>query len=71
MKSLDVFQLAPNAEGDVDTGFPDLRWSQTDNQGFTPNDVLVNVFTAIAMDLPDYDSPHGRWILAYHNHSVS
>ncbi len=55
-----VFQLAPNNDNDADTGFPNLRWAQTDYQGFTPNDVLVNVYTAVAMDLPDFDSPHGR-----------
>ncbi len=54
------FKLAPNSDEDLDTGFPDVRWSQTYKQGFTPNDVLVNVYTAIAIDLPDFDSPYGR-----------
>ncbi len=62
------FQLAPDDDRD-DGGFPELRWAQTDNQGFTPNELLVNVFTAIAVDLPDFDSPYGRWVLAIAGHN--
>ncbi|XP_064612568.1 LOW QUALITY PROTEIN: sialate O-acetylesterase-like [Liolophura sinensis] len=39
--------------------FPDLRWAQTVNLGYAPNSVLKKVFMAVAMDLPDYNSPWG------------
>ena len=40
---------------DPDFGVPDVRWEQTFELGFTPNQGLQNVFTAVAMDLPDFD----------------
>ncbi|KAK7107841.1 sialate O-acetylesterase-like isoform X2 [Littorina saxatilis] len=40
-------------------GFPALRWSQTANHGYSPNSDQHNVFMAVAMDLPDFTSPHG------------
>ena len=39
--------------------FPDLRWSQTAKYGYAPNPTLQNVFMAVAMDLPDFQSPWG------------
>ena len=36
-------------------GFPAIRWEQTFEIGFTPNQGLPNVFTAVAMDLPDFE----------------
>ncbi|ELU17662.1 hypothetical protein CAPTEDRAFT_122541 [Capitella teleta] len=52
-------QLAPNEDNDADTGFPDVRWHQTYEYGFTPNALMENIFTAVALDLPDFDSPNG------------
>ena len=40
-------------------GFPGLRWAQTANYGYVPNPRLQNVFMAVAMDLPDFQSPYG------------
>lgn len=52
-------QLAANANTTLHTGFPDLRWSQTANYGYVPNPRLSNVFMAVAMDLPDFNSTSG------------
>jgi len=54
-----LFQLAPNASKTLQIGFPDLRWSQTAGYGYVPNPTMKNVFMAVAMDLPDFDSPYG------------
>ena len=40
-------------------GFPGLRWAQTAKYGYVPNPRLQNVFMAVAMDLPDFQSPYG------------
>ena len=40
-------------------GFPTIRWAQTANYGYVPNDRLQNVFMAVAMDLGDPQSPFG------------
>ncbi len=53
-------QLAPWRENQVSSGFPTVRWSQTGGVGYTPNLHLQGVFLAVAIDLPDYDSPWGR-----------
>jgi sialate O-acetylesterase len=34
-------------------GFPWLRWHQTFDVGYTPNNVVPNVFMAVALDLRD------------------
>ncbi|XP_064594993.1 sialate O-acetylesterase-like [Liolophura sinensis] len=52
-------QLAPNGNNTHIGGFPGLRWSQTANFGYTPNSLMKKVFMAVAMDLPDFDSPNG------------
>ncbi|KAL4233116.1 hypothetical protein ACF0H5_007801 [Mactra antiquata] len=52
-------QLAANVNRTLHVGFPDLRWSQTAKYGYVPNPLLPNVFMAVAMDLPDFDSPFG------------
>lgn len=36
-----------------------MRWAQTANYGYVPNDRLQNVFMAVAMDLGDPQSPFG------------
>ncbi|GAU95116.1 hypothetical protein RvY_06791 [Ramazzottius varieornatus] len=45
-------------KNEEDTGTPVVRWHQTADVGFAPNKVLQNVFMAVAMDLPDPDSPY-------------
>ena len=55
-----MLQLAPYQDlPDMDTEFPELRWSQTVEHGNVPNDDLVNVFMAVAVDLPDFEAPGG------------
>ena len=54
------YQLAPDNDRD-NLKFADLRWSQTGTYGFCPNALLQNVFMAVALDLPDFDSPYGRY----------
>lgn len=41
-----------------DTSFPALRWAQTADMGFVPNNRMSNVFMAVAVDLPDPTSPY-------------
>ncbi|KAI5098414.1 sialate O-acetylesterase precursor [Silurus meridionalis] len=43
----------------VQDGFPEIRWHQTDDYGFVPNKVMKKTFMAVAMDLPDETSPWG------------
>ncbi|KAH3856804.1 sialate O-acetylesterase-like [Dreissena polymorpha] len=52
-------QLAPFRNKTINAGFPDIRWAQTAKYGYVPNPTLTNVFMAVAMDLPDFDSPQG------------
>ena len=53
-------QLAPNNEGNEnDRNYVGVRWSQTYDYGFVPNDLLQRFFMAVAMDTPDFDGPHG------------
>ncbi|XP_071153923.1 sialate O-acetylesterase-like isoform X1 [Mytilus edulis] len=52
-------QLAAWRPSAANSGFPDLRWSQTANNGQVPNARLQNVFMAVSMDLPDFTSPFG------------
>nr|KAG5691596.1 hypothetical protein BaRGS_023724 [Batillaria attramentaria] len=52
-------QLAGNAHNDAVGSFPAERWAQTANHGYSPNPDLPNTFMAVAMDLPDFDSPRG------------
>lgn len=37
--------------------FPMIRWHQTLDVGYVPNNVVPNVFMATAMDLRDDDAP--------------
>ena len=39
--------------------FPKIRYQQTGNFGYVPNPKQQNVFMAVAMDLPDDNSPYG------------
>ena len=53
-------QLAANGNTNQTAGgFPVVRWAQTANYGYVPNDRLQNVFMAVAMDLGDPQSPFG------------
>ncbi|KAI4892158.1 hypothetical protein NFI96_026126, partial [Prochilodus magdalenae] len=40
-------------------GFPEIRWHQTADYGFAPNERMKKTFMAVAMDLPDEKSPWG------------
>ncbi|XP_046574663.1 sialate O-acetylesterase-like [Haliotis rubra] len=52
-------QLAPWRDNDtITTGFTDIRWHQTADYGYVPNDRMKNTFMAVAMDLPDFTSPY-------------
>ncbi|KAH9504411.1 hypothetical protein Btru_063547 [Bulinus truncatus] len=48
-------QLAPYKPDGPTTGFSDIRWHQTADRGYVPNPDMVNVFMAVAIDLPDFD----------------
>ena len=53
-----LFQLGPHRDPDMfepDYTWAAVRWEQTFEIGFTPNQGLPNVYTAIAMDLPDFE----------------
>jgi len=52
-------QLAPWRNQDIVTGFPEIRWAETDSLGYTPNTNMVKFFIAVAIDLPDFSSPSG------------
>jgi sialate O-acetylesterase len=53
-------QLAPNSPNQsITVGFPDIRWHQTADHGYVPNRDMVNVFMAVSIDLPDFDSTYG------------
>ena len=39
-------------------GTPLVRWHQTADRADVPNNLLQHVFMAVAMDLPDPDSPY-------------
>ncbi|TST73070.1 Sialate O-acetylesterase [Bagarius yarrelli] len=44
-------------------GFPEIRWHQTADYGFAPNERMKKTFMAVAVDLPDFSSPWGRLVL--------
>jgi len=52
-------QLAPNSPNNIVAGFADVRWYQTDTYGYNPNPNMIRFFMAVAIDLPDFDSPYG------------
>ncbi|XP_067674175.1 sialate O-acetylesterase-like [Haliotis asinina] len=52
-------QIAPFRSGKVVSGWPSLRWHQTADYGYAPNDKMKNTFMAVAMDLPDFTSQYG------------
>ena len=48
-----------SAYGGNDVNIPGLRYAQTANRGFVPNDAMPNTFMAVATDLGDLESPFG------------
>jgi len=52
-------QLAPWRNQDIESGFTEVRWAQTDSFGYTPNANMPKFFMACAIDLPDFTSPAG------------
>ncbi|KAL2096066.1 hypothetical protein ACEWY4_008214 [Coilia grayii] len=52
-------QLSTWQKSSVDDGFPEIRWHQTADVGYVPNDRLHRTFMAVAVDLPDGHSPWG------------
>ncbi|KAI8520060.1 hypothetical protein Bbelb_033170 [Branchiostoma belcheri] len=45
--------------GEMNMGYPAIRWHQTADYGYVPNPVMPNVFMAVAVDLVDPISPFG------------
>lgn len=41
-----------------DLGYPKIRWHQTANFGFAPNQRMRKTFMAVALDLPDESLPY-------------
>uniref|UniRef100_H2Y181 Sialate O-acetylesterase domain-containing protein n=1 Tax=Ciona intestinalis TaxID=7719 RepID=H2Y181_CIOIN len=54
-------QISTTTESDRpnDGQYPVIRWRQTANYGYVPNEKMRNTFMAVAMDLADNDSPTG------------
>ncbi|XP_012679496.2 sialate O-acetylesterase [Clupea harengus] len=52
-------QLSTWQKGSKLDGFPDIRWHQTADFGYVPNERMKRTFMAVAMDLPDADSTWG------------
>ncbi|XP_060733451.1 sialate O-acetylesterase isoform X2 [Tachysurus vachellii] len=44
---------------DTHDGFQEIRWHQTADYGFVPNERMKKTFMAVAVDLPDKSSPSG------------
>ncbi|XP_060779355.1 sialate O-acetylesterase isoform X1 [Neoarius graeffei] len=49
-------QLCTNRKVTQD-GYPEIRWHQTADYGFAPNERMKKTFMAVAVDLPDESSP--------------
>ncbi|KAK9959120.1 hypothetical protein ABG768_011200 [Culter alburnus] len=52
-------QLSTFRRKDQHDGFREIRWHQTADYGFAPNERMKNTFMAVAIDLPDDKSPWG------------
>jgi len=52
-------QIATNNIIPDDGTYPLIRWHQTADYGYAPNKAMPNTFMAVALDLPDDDSPYG------------
>jgi hypothetical protein len=52
--SISSLQLSTkDPTGKLVRGFPWIRWHQTFDVGYAPNNVVPNVFMAVALDLRD------------------
>ncbi|XP_055341954.1 sialate O-acetylesterase-like [Paramacrobiotus metropolitanus] len=60
-----IVQLGTRNFDDVQGATPLLRWEQTAEYGQVPNEALVRVFMASAIDLPDPESPFGSHVPRY------
>ncbi|XP_049431493.1 sialate O-acetylesterase-like isoform X2 [Epinephelus fuscoguttatus] len=52
-------QLSTDIKTCASKFFPNVRWHQTADFGYVPNERMANTFMAVALDLPDPDSPLG------------
>lgn len=52
-------QLSTSIKGSTSDGMPNIRWHQTADFGFVPNPRMQKTFMAVALDLPDENSPYG------------
>lgn len=52
-------QLSTSGPNNEDATYVDIRWHQTADFGIVPNKRLLQVFMAVALDLPDFDAPSG------------
>ncbi|KAL4647271.1 sialate O-acetylesterase [Arapaima gigas] len=50
-------QLSTDVKNSLREVYPDLRWHQTADHGSVPNPRMKRTFMAVALDLPDEDSP--------------
>ena len=53
------WQLAPWIANDTDRTWAAVRWGQTYDFGYTPNDLLQRFFTAVVLDTADIGGPNG------------
>lgn len=51
-------QLCTFIKDSKDLGYPEIRWHQTANFGFAPNQRMRKTFMAVALDLPDESLPY-------------
>uniref|UniRef100_A0A8C1T172 Sialic acid acetylesterase n=1 Tax=Cyprinus carpio TaxID=7962 RepID=A0A8C1T172_CYPCA len=52
-------QLSTYLKNNSKDGFREIRWHQTADYGYAPNERMKNTFMALAIDLPDDRSPWG------------
>ncbi|KAL7400798.1 hypothetical protein ABVT39_017977 [Epinephelus coioides] len=52
-------QLSTDVKNSTSESFPNVRWHQTADFGYVPNERMPNTFMAVALDLPDPGSPLG------------
>lgn len=51
-------QLCTFTKSSTFDGFPEIRWHQTADFGFAPNQRMKKTFMAVSLDLPDETSPY-------------
>lgn len=51
-------QLCTFTKYSKDLSYPEIRWHQTADFGFAPNQRMRKTFMAVALDLPDESSPY-------------